>query len=368
MVLQQRKLGIREYVSISILMAGAKATEDTPTMLYKGVQNAAWMIPILAAGIFFIPFLLLNKTLLLYQNKDLFSVIVKLLGKYIGTCVCLLIFLISSIGISFDTRTYTNIVRTFYFPTTPTFVIYAILMAVCAYGAKKGIHHIGSVSYLIIFYFVIFFCIALMLSAQSSSIRAMFPILGPGPFKIIKDSVRGLSLFADFFLLTMIIPFIRSRKEVRKGTWISYLFITFQLSVAVLVYICLFDTSLGTIGYPFHTLIRFISLGSYLPNVEIIFFVIWILSAFIRFTVFLYINGMMFGHIFKIKDIEYLIPALAMIYLLIGSMPESSIEIAQSKLVVIAAVGPVFTIISVILWLAAVLRGEFKHAKNRNSM
>jgi hypothetical protein len=326
------------------------------------------MIPILSAGIFFIPFLLLNKTLSLYQNKDLFSVIVKLLGKYMGICVCLLIFLISSVGISFDTRTYTNIVRTFYFPTTPTFVIYAILMAICTYGAKKGIHHIGSVSYLIIFYFVIFFCMALMLSAQSSSFRSVFPILGPGTFKIIKESVRGLSLFADFFLLTTIIPFVRSRKEARKGTWISYFFITFQLSVAVLVYICLFDMTLGTIGYPFHTLIRFISLGSYLPNVEIIFFVIWLLSAFIRFTVFLYINGMMFGYIFKIKDIEYLIPALAAIYLLIGSMPESSIEIAQSKLVVIAAVGPVFTIISVILWLAAVLRGEFKYAKNRNSI
>ena len=81
----------------------------------------------------------------------------------------------------------------------------------------------------------------------------------------------------------------------------------------------MFDTSLEGIGYPFHTAIRYISLGSYLPNIEIIFFVIWILAVFIRFTAFLYINALMFGHLFKIKDFEFLIPALATIYLLIGS-------------------------------------------------
>ncbi|MCM3726454.1 spore germination protein [Neobacillus cucumis] len=365
---QPRKLGIREYVSIAILMMGAKGTEDTSTILYKAVQNASWMIPILAAGIFLIPLLLLLKTLSLYPDKDLFSVIRKLFGKYIGFLVCLLIFLICSFGISFDSRSYTNIIRTFYFPTTPKLVIYAMLMTICAYGAKKGIQHIGSVSYLVVFYAVITLNIALLLSKQSSTIRAIFPILGPGPLKLTKDSFLGLSLFVDFFLLTMIIPFFSSGKDFRKGTWIAFFYITFQISLMFLVYICLFDTSLGTIGYPFHTLIRFISLGSYLPNVEILFFVIWLMLAFIRFTAFLYINGMMFGLIFKIKDFEYLIPSLAVIYLLIGSFAESTLEASKFKMFTSSAAGSVFTAISVMLWLVAMLRGEFKHAKKRRSM
>ena len=66
---QPGKLGIREYVSIAILMVGAKATEDTPAILYSQVQNAAWMIPILSGGIFFIPLFLLIKTLSLFQGQ-----------------------------------------------------------------------------------------------------------------------------------------------------------------------------------------------------------------------------------------------------------------------------------------------------------
>ena len=49
------KLGIREYVSIAILMVGMKPTGDLPAALYSMVQSAGWMIPLISAGIFFIP-------------------------------------------------------------------------------------------------------------------------------------------------------------------------------------------------------------------------------------------------------------------------------------------------------------------------
>src|SRR4051812_45406092 len=189
---QPGKLGIREYVSIAILMIGSKATEDTPAMLYSHIQNAAWMTPILSGGIFFIPLFLLLKTLSLFKDKNLFAVIQQLLGKYIGFFICLLIFIISSFAISADSRTYTNIIRTFYFTTTPNLVIYAILMLISAYGAKKGIQHIGSVSYLVIFYVLFSFYLALLLSTQDSNIEAMFPIWGPGKLEILKESTLRL--------------------------------------------------------------------------------------------------------------------------------------------------------------------------------
>lgn len=363
------KLGIREYVSIAILMIGTKATEDTPAYIFHQVKNAGWMVPLLSAALFFIPLFLLIKTLTLFKDKHLFAVIQTLLGRYIGFVVCLLIFLISSYTISFDSRTYTDIIRVFYFPTTPNLIIYAILMAVCAYGAKKGLQHVGSVSYLVVFYVIVFVNLALYLSSKESTLQSIFPIWGPGKWEILKQGTKRLNLFADFFLFAMLIPYFKSFNTFKKGTWIAYLFVSIQLSVAFFVYICMFDISLGASGYPFHTAIRYISLGSFLPNVEITFFVTWLLSSFIRFTAFLYINAIMFGHLFKIKDFEYLIPSLATIYLLIGSLPESPMNVSLDYKALIQDIsGPISVAIMVILWLAALIKGEFKHAKNRNSM
>ena len=148
----------------------------------------------------------------------------QLLGKYIGFIVCLLIFVISSTALSFDSRAYVNIIRSFYFTTTPTVIIYAILMTVCAYGAKKGIQHIGSVSWLLFFYTMASLIIALALCLKDSTLQSIFPILGPGPFEILKQSSLKTSLFADFFLFTLLIPYLTSIKDFRKGTWISYVF------------------------------------------------------------------------------------------------------------------------------------------------
>jgi spore germination protein KB len=368
MIQQPGKLGVREYVSLAIFMVGAKATEDTPTLIYSKVQNAAWMIPILSAGLFFLPLFLLLKTLTLFQGEDLFSVIQKLLGKYLGFVVCLLIFCISSYAISFDTRTYTNIIRTFYFTTTPNLIIYALLMIIGAYGARKGIQQIGSVAYLIVYFVILSLFLALGLSTQDGTIRSVFPIWGPGKLEILKQMPQKLTLFADFFLFTMLIPFSTSIKEFRKGTWVAFVYVSMQISAAILIYICMFDISLGGIGFPFHTAIRFISLGSFLPNVEIIFFIIWLMSTFIRFAAFLYINALMFGRLFKIKDFEHIIPSLAALYLFIGSIPEAPLDVTLVFKSFIQNVGgPMFAAISLLLWFVALLKGEFKHAKDKNS-
>ncbi|MEH7072911.1 GerAB/ArcD/ProY family transporter [Neobacillus drentensis] len=366
---QVGKLGLREYISIAILMVGAKATEDTPTILFNKVHNSSWMLPILSAGIFFIPLYLLLKIMTLYKDKDLFSVIQKLLGKYLGFIVCLLIFLISSYAISFDSRSYSNIIRTFYFTTTPNLIIYALLMVVCTYGARKGIQHIGSVAYLVIYLSVFSLWFALMLSMQQSTIQSIFPIWGPGKLEILNQSSQKVTLFAEFFLFTMFIPYLPSIKEYKKGTWFAFVYVSIQISAAIFIYICLFDIGMGGVGYPFHTAIRFISFGTFLPNVEIIFFITWLMSVFIRFTAFLYLNSLMFGRLFKIKDIEYIIPSLATIYLLIGSIPEAAVNVStEFRALSLTIAGPTFAAISIILWLSALLKGEFKRDKNRNSM
>lgn len=366
---QPGKLGIREYIAIFILMIGTKATEDTPASFYSQIQNSAWMIPILSGVIFMIPLFLLLKTMSLFQGKNLFEVIQKLFGKYIGFIVCLSIFFITSSAISADTRTYTNIIKTFYFTTTPNVIIYALLMFVCVYGAKKGIIHIGSVAYLVVFYAVITLVIAFLLSLQDSYIQAIFPIWGTGKLELLKESTLRLNLYADLIIAALLIPDMKSNKDFRKGTWLTFIYVIILLSISTFVYVCLFDRSLASIGYPFHTLIRHISFGTFLGNIEILFLPVWLMGTFIRFSAFLYINALMFGKTFKIKEFEYLIPALATVYLLIGMIPETPIEVAlEFKRIVRDIAGPTLASIPILLWLVALLKGEFKHAKKKDSM
>lgn len=363
------KLGFREYTSIAILMIGSKTTENTPASLYNDAQSAAWMIPLISGGIYLIPMFLLLKTLSVFQGKDLVAVTRKLLGKYIGFFVLLYLSIISSLAFSFDSRMYTDIIRAYYFNTTPVVVIYAIFVFVCVYGAKKGIQHIGSVAYLLIWYVIASFGFALLLSTKDNSIQAIFPFWGSGIQDILKNSIHSTTLFADLIILAALLSNMSSTKDFVKGTWFAFILNIIHISAAVFVFICLFDRSLGGLGYPFHTAIRYFSIGNFLANVETLFLPVWLMAAFIRFAGLLYINAKIFGDLFHIKDFVYLVPALGAIYLMVGMIPETPLDVGlefKAKIRLIA--GPTFAAISVLLWAVALLKGEFKHAKNNKGM
>ena len=67
---------------------------------------------------------------------------------------------------------------------------------------------------------------ALALSTQESTLQAIFPIWGPGKLEILKQSSQKVTLFADFFLFTMFIPFLTSIKEYKKGTWFAFVYVS----------------------------------------------------------------------------------------------------------------------------------------------
>ena len=326
------------------------------------------MVPILSAGIFFLPFFLFIKTMSLYKDSDFFTVIRQLLGKYLGSIICLLLIIINFFAISFDSRTYVNVLSSHYYQTTPTVVIYGVLIFVCAYGAKKGLQHIGSVAWIVIFYVMASFYLALLLSVQDTTIEAIFPIWGTGKAEILKQSSLNITLFVDLYILAILIPYLKSFKEYRRGVWISFIYVIIHLTFAFLIYICLFDTELKEIGYPFHTAIRYLSFGNFLSNIETLFLPIWVMGALIRFAALMYLNAMMFGHLFKVKNFEYLIPSLAIIYLLIGSIPEAQVDVSFVKSYIKVFAGPTYAILAILLWLIALIKGEFKHGNNKNSL
>src|SRR5690625_7576923 len=52
------------------------------------------------------------------------------------------------------------------------------------------------------------------------------------------------------------------------------------------------------------------------------FFSFWLIATFLRFSIYLYMNALLFGNIFKIKDTSYIIPILATLVVTIGMIPD----------------------------------------------
>lgn len=358
-------IGIKEYVAIILLMIGTKLTDDTPTILFEYINNAGWMAPIINGIIAILPIYLLIKVVTNYQDKNLAEVSDHLFGKVFSFIILLPTLGIAFVAITIDTAIYTDIIGTMYFTKTPTIIIYGILMLVCAYGATRGFEQIGSVAWTVFPYLQFSLFFSLILTIGQGNTAFLFPIMGDGTWEVLKESSLRLSIYADFLYLFLFFPYIKSAKVFKKGTWLALLFITINISVSMICYVVLFDyKTIMQLNYPYHEVIRTISLG-FMVNMEAFFLPFWLIASFVRFSIYLYINAILFGHLFKIKHFEYLIPSLATLIVIIGMIPESptfTIFNIKDKLFLIAT--PLFFFLPCLMWLVAKLKGEFKNASN----
>ncbi|MCH1627372.1 GerAB/ArcD/ProY family transporter [Ferdinandcohnia quinoae] len=365
---QKGKIGIREYVAIILLTVGVKLSDDTPAIIIEHVDSALWIVPLLIGLLSFIPIYLLIKVITTYKNKNLHDVILHLFGRYLGVVISLGLLLMGTASLIVDSAVYVDILGTMYYTETPSIIIYCVLVAICAYGGKKGLEQIGSVAWLVLFYVKISLLMALILTLRNSNLSFMFPILGSGGWEIIKESTSHISIYGDFFYLGLIAPYLTSAKVFKKGTLLALLIITIELSLSFLIYIFLFDyPSLKMLNYPYHEIIRYISVG-FLTNIETFFLPIWLLAAFVRFSFYLYLISLFLGGIFNIKNFEYLIPTIATIIVIIGMVPESptfTIFFLRERLLYI--ISPLFIILPCLMWLLAKIKGDLKHEKDTKS-
>jgi|SRR5690625_410771 len=363
----QGKIGIKEFIAIIIIVLGIKLTDDTPSILYQKLDNVAWIAPFIFAIISILPVYLLIKVISAHTSNNLVDVLMDLFGKQIGTFFLFSLWIISSMIIIIDSSVYTDIIGTMYFPDTPKLLIYTVLIIVAAYGAKKGIEQIGAVAWIVLPYITLAIVIALILTINHGKLDFLFPISGPGSWEVIKESTLKSSMYMDLLFLFFFIPYMKNMKEFKKGTTFAVIIVTIELSVSLLAYLLLFDFStVKMLNFPFQEVIRFIHIG-FLSNIEMFFFPFWLISSFIRFSIYMYINSLIFGSIFKIKEFKYTVPILATLVVTLGMIPESTtFTLFSIRLKYFNYFTPVFIFFPCLIWIVAKLKGVFRHDQKQN--
>lgn len=361
MNITQGKIGGREFFAIIILTIGTKLADETPAILFEEMANAAW-ITMLFIGLFsIIPIYFVAKLITFYRDKNLIDITLHLFGKYIGFFVLFILWGIVVQTTTISSAVYTDIIGTMYFTKTPTIIIYAILIAVAAYGAKKGLEHIGSTAWFTLLWIKISLFVVLIIAFVQGQTNFLFPIWGPGQWEVVKESMTNTSILGDFLLLALIATSIKSTTVFRKTIWTGFIFVTVEITLALIGYVLLFDyVGIKMMNYPFHETIRYIELG-FLTNVESLFFPFWLLASFIRFSFYLYICALLFGALFKVQQFEYIIPTLATLIVFLGMLPETPVfNLTEYREKLLYLITPIFFLLPCLLWGTAKLKGEFK--------
>lgn len=327
-------------------------------LLFKEGLNAAWMI-VIGSFLLIIPsLLLLNSVLKKYQCKNILEVIQLTLGKPFAFAIALIMLGFTLLNTATEARSYMTQLITINFPNTPLFILSLCFLMLCMWGAKKGWESVGAIAWMTFPYLMITVGFLLFLMFKDAVINRMFPLFGTGKWEIAKASFNFTSLFGDTLVYAMMYPFVKNHQTYIRSLYSSLLFTVFLMVLFYLSYIWIFDyRSIGKITFPFNEVIRFVSLGRSITNIETFFITIWLVAVFVKFTIYIYLVGKIFGFLFQIEEFEQTILPITILMLVIGMIPENNeINIFQIRTSSLAYFKYLILFLPPILWAAAKIK------------
>ncbi|WP_407272330.1 endospore germination permease [Radiobacillus sp. PE A8.2] len=358
----EKTLKAKEMFAIVVLFIGLKLSDTTPSLLAQKAQNAFWMIPIVAFIVIFPSFLLLLYLLKKYKDKNLIELMEQILGTLVGKLFGFVIFLFAFLSLALDSRNYVEQIKLLYFPESPTVIVFFIFIGVACYCAKKGFEVIGFTSFIgLPLVKIAVFLLAYLIFSKAIFPR-IFPIFGTGLDVILTQGVLKGSLFAELFFLTIAYTTFKETKSFRTGGILGSIFVMVEIVLFYLIYTMVFDyNSISKIAFPFHDVTQYINFGEFITNVETFFMVFWLLAAYIRFIVFLYLVTWIFAAVFNINEFEPLILPFAFFTIIAGLLPENSLInelLLRDQLLNIMT--PVLIFFPILLWIVAFSKGDLK--------
>ncbi|REK76636.1 GerAB/ArcD/ProY family transporter [Paenibacillus paeoniae] len=303
------------------------------TMLYsvpaavKEASQDAW-ISMIVAGIIGLGFVLLAvKLSMRYPQQTFVQYSQTILGKWAGRIIIVPYFIMWMYLNSMALRNSADFVYLTLFTKTPLYVIMITLMILVVYvvftGGLVGIARCGELMGPIILVVIIGTC---LLSLNHLDWHRLTPVFADSGWTgIMRGTIPALAFYGDIIIFTMIYAFMSKPKQALSRTMWGMTLSAVFVFIATLMVIMTFGPILpGRMWAPFFGMTRFISVLGFIQNVDILVVVIWLFSAFIKLSLFLFVTVYGTAQWLNIKNWRRLIWVLVPLILVLALLPQNA--------------------------------------------
>jgi len=337
----------------------------TTTPSFQTAKQDAWISTLLAsgagAGIAFV----CSRLNLMFPGKTFIEYSRELVGKWFGGAIAVayLAFWIFLFGIIL--QQFKMFIISTVLPMTPPYAIVLPMVGVVLYLALHGVGPIarccevmGPIIMIGVFSPVIF-------ALNRIDADQLLPVyVDSGVMAILKGSLPTATFLGDCIMLLVLVSFVKTNRLVVRhavvGVFVSGLFTVLS------VFACLLIFGLHvTQGYPYPLLIvvRSISLGGVIENLDAILVSVWIMSVFSKLVLYLFVSSYGMSQLLGVRQWRKLVWPIAAVGTAIALLPLNYVE---SSIVIPVKVAVPFSFpilmvgLPLLLFAIAMLKGRGK--------
>lgn len=267
-------------VSTAILIA--------PSITGRFAKQDLWLSPIWGSATGFLAVYFVYKLNHFFPKKTFIEYSKDILGSFLAKAIGVLFLIFYLFLTGLVLRQYGEFVIGNFLTRTPSIVITVSMIIVCALAVKGGIEVIARTAQIfmpVVAVVIIFISILLI---GDLNFKNIFPIMGQGLMPSLIGAIVPSAWNSEFFLLSLLFPFINDAKKGLKLGMITVVAVMFMLVIANLYSFFLFGNATSIFIYPVMTATRYINVADFLQHVEAFVMAVWIPGIFIKISVLYY--------------------------------------------------------------------------------
>lgn len=328
MSLNKPVVGVSEAITLIFIYLSFKTFIFYSPPLYEAGMNAAWMIPLLQIAIGLTGIWLLVSLLAKSPGRDLVQIGEELTGPYINTLFSLyyLTVIIFVAGISL--RGTSERVVAGFLPDTPISLIVLSFVVGSMTLSYLGIEVVARTARFLVGILIISMIFLYVLTSPFWELNTLFPLLGAGPYQILKGALSNTGDFVEILLLGIIYPFIPQDKVKSIGIW-GVLIAGFFMFLIVLVPLLVFSyPTVSELALPSFNLARIINIGRFGQRMEVLFLPIWVFSNLILLSISFYAGATVLARICKLNDYRPFVFSMTLLSVVVAFVAQNVAQVA----------------------------------------
>lgn len=311
------KIANRQLFFILFMMRSTVIISFLPVLTTADALQDAWLSAILS---FFGAALLVSAIGglgLRFPNMTIIEYSQKLIGKWAGKAVCLVLLWAFLTIVATDTRIYCEAIITGFLSETPLpFVIY-IMVITGAIAAYSGIEVVARAADLLFPVFLIMLILSLAFAIPDflTFKRNLEPVFARGLGPVLRGSIVPTVIIAQYLVLTMLIPAVDQPEKSLNTTLWALAGASLVLVLSTLIVTALLGPKHGAkMVFPFFSMVTTLNISEFLERIETFTMFAWGFGVFINISVFMYCGSKGLAQVLELEDHRPLIGPLAVIW------------------------------------------------------
>lgn len=252
-----------------------------------------------------------------FPNMTIIDYSQKLIGKWAGKIISLILLGAFFVIMATDTRIYSEALITGFLSETPLpFIIYTMVIT-GSIAAYSGIEVIARAADLLFPIFLIMLILSLVFAIPDflTFKDNLEPVLARGAGPVIRGSIVPTVIIAQYLVLSMIIPTSDQPEKTLKTALWALASASFILVLSTLFVTALLGPGHGAnMLFPFFSMVTTLNVSEFLERVEALTMFAWGFGVFIGISIFMYCYSKGLAQVLNLKDYRPLIGPLAVIW------------------------------------------------------